>query len=79
VTNEDKWTYFNTVYSYTWRTITRLVQQVAYQLHSKQNASNPTEEEPIIIMPQPKKAEHHDPTLVLLQSIMTGQATTTSS
>jgi hypothetical protein len=30
-------------------------------------------------MPQPKKAEHHDPTLVLLQSIMTGQATTTSS
>ncbi len=79
VSDEDKQTHFNTVYSYIWRTITRLVQQVAYQLHTKQNVAHLTEEEPIVIMPQPKKTKHHNPTLALLQSMITGQAATAST
>jgi hypothetical protein len=32
--DEEKCRHFNTVYSYIWRTITRLVYQVAFQMHS---------------------------------------------
>ncbi len=73
-TEDDKRTHYNTVYSYIWRTITRLVQQVAYQIQSKDTTS-PSEEVPIIIQPQSKKAKYHDPTLALLHSIMPGEAT----
>jgi hypothetical protein len=72
-TDDDKQTHYNTVYSYIWRTITRLVQQVAFQIRSKATTL-PSEKVPIIVQPQSKKAKYHDPTLALLHSIMPGEA-----
>jgi len=76
-TDDNKQTHYNTVYSYIWRTITRLVQQVAYQMHSKASISIHSKEEPIVLLPQSKKAKYHDPTLALLHSMMPREATAT--
>ena len=76
-TDDNKQTHYNTVYSYIWRTITRLVQQVAYQMHSKASISIHSTEEPIVLLPQSKKAKYHDPTLALLHSMMPMEATAT--
>jgi len=71
VTMGEKQRHYNTISGYVWRTISQLVQQVAYQLLTGDNTTV-SENEAVPIVPEPanKKQRYDDPTLALLQTMV---------
>lgn len=67
-TNEEKTRHYNTVYSYMWRTIARLLQQVAHQMQNQ--SCNQENEEAVVPEPVDKRIRCDDPTLALLQAMI---------
>jgi hypothetical protein len=69
VTTDEKQRHFNNIHAYIWRTISQLVQQVAYQLLTNDTTTSEQEE---LTVPEPgkKKQRLEDPTLALLESMV---------
>ena len=69
VTTDEKQRHFNNIHAYIWRTISQLVQQVAYQLLTNDTTTSEQEE---LTVPEPgkKKQRFEDPTLALLESMV---------
>jgi hypothetical protein len=70
---EEKQKHYNFVYTYIWRTISDLVQQVAYQLLTKAPTEHDDDDDPHEIIPNlsnNKKRKLLDPTLALLQQMV---------
>ena len=62
ISTEDKLRHFNNINGYIWRTISQLVQQVAYQLLTNSTDAASEKENEVFVVPQPsaKKTRYED-------------------